>query len=36
MDRSPQNRFESLFVEKNLRFLIKNLSENVSAWRNLF
>ena len=36
MDRSPQNRFESLSVEKHLSFLIKKLSEKVSAWRNLF
>ena len=36
MNRSLQNGFKSLSIEKPLGFLIKKLSEKVSAWRNLF
>jgi len=36
MNRNPQNGLKSLSIEKPLGFLIKKLSEKVSAWRNLF
>jgi len=36
MNRNPQNRLKSLSIERPLDFLIKKLSEKVSAWRNLF
>jgi len=35
MNRNPQNELKSLSKEKPLGFLIKKLSEKVSAWRNL-
>jgi len=35
MNRSPKNGFKNLSIEKLLNFLVKKLSENVSAWRNL-
>jgi hypothetical protein len=36
MNRSSQNGSKSLSIEKPLSFLIKKLSEKVSAWKNLF
>jgi len=36
MNRNPKNGLKSLSIEKLFSFLIKKLSEKVSAWRNLF
>jgi len=36
MNINPQNGLISLSIEKPLCFMIKKLSEQVSAWRNLF
>jgi len=36
MNRNPQNGLKSLSMKKPSGFLIKKLSEKVSAWRNLF
>jgi len=36
MNRSLQNGFKSLSIEKPLGFFIKKLSVQNSAWRNLF
>jgi len=36
MNKEMENGLKSLSIEKPLSFLIKKLSEKVSAWRNLF